>query len=94
MSEVLYLVFQGEVTLWQFLWNFLMPATLGNTVEGVFLVALLNYAQTKEERLPDRDVITWRQLFLGERGASAREGKITEEEMMAASAPACRTPER
>lgn len=93
-SEVLYLVFQGEVTLWQFLWNFLTPAVLGNTVGGVFLVALLNYAQTKEERLPDREVITWRQLFLGGRGASDQEEKITEEELATTSTPAYRTPEQ
>jgi formate/nitrite transporter FocA (FNT family) len=68
-SEVLYLFFQGKVTTVQFLWNFLTPAVLGNTVGGVLLVALLNYAQTKEERLPDREVITWRELFLGKSGS-------------------------
>lgn len=37
--------------------NALTPAVLGNTVGGVFLVALLNYAQTKEEHLPDCEII-------------------------------------
>lgn len=78
-SEVLYLVFQGEMTVWSFLWDFLAPAALGNTVGGVFLVALLNYAQTREECLPDREVITWREVFLGERGASSQEKKVTQD---------------
>lgn len=44
-SEVLMSVFAGEVSLWEYLVGFLLPATLGNTVGGVFLVALLNYGQ-------------------------------------------------
>jgi formate/nitrite transporter FocA (FNT family) len=78
-SEVLYLLFQGEVTTVQFLWDYLTPAVLGNTAGGVFLVALLNYARTREEDLPDRKVITWRELFLGEQGTSSREEKINQE---------------
>lgn len=70
-SEVLYLVFRGEATLLEFIWNFLIPATLGNTAGGVLLVALLNYAQTQEEGLPDRDILTWRELFFGEREEEA-----------------------
>jgi formate/nitrite transporter FocA (FNT family) len=44
-SEVLMSVFAGEVSLWEYLGGFLIPATLGNTIGGVFLVALLNYGQ-------------------------------------------------
>jgi hypothetical protein len=44
-SEVLIGVFAGEVSSLEYLRGFLLPATLGNIVGGVFLVALLNYAQ-------------------------------------------------
>jgi formate-nitrite transporter family protein len=44
-SEVLISVFAGEITTSEYLGGFLLPATLGNTIGGVFLVALLNYGQ-------------------------------------------------
>ncbi len=44
-SEVLMSVFAGEVSFTEYLVGFLLPATLGNAVGGVFLVALLNYGQ-------------------------------------------------
>ena len=44
-SEVLIGVFAGEVSSLECLRGFLLPATLGNIVGAVFLVALLNYAQ-------------------------------------------------
>jgi formate/nitrite transporter FocA (FNT family) len=44
-SEVLISVFAGEVSFSEYLGGFLLPATLGNTIGGVFLVALLNYGQ-------------------------------------------------
>lgn len=44
-SEVLISVFAGEITFSEYLGGFLLPATLGNTIGGVFLVALLNYGQ-------------------------------------------------
>ena len=63
--EVLYLVFEGEAGVLDWLWRFLTPAALGNTVGGVFLVALLNYAQTEKEGLPDRQMLSWRDWLLG-----------------------------
>jgi formate/nitrite transporter FocA (FNT family) len=44
-SEVLISVFAGEVSFLEYLGGFLVPATLGNTIGGVILVALLNYGQ-------------------------------------------------
>jgi formate-nitrite transporter family protein len=44
-TEVLISVFAGEVSFSEYLGGFLLPATLGNTIGGVFLVALLNYGQ-------------------------------------------------
>ena len=43
--EVLYLVFSGGASFSAYLGQFLLPVTLGNTVGGVVVVALLNYAQ-------------------------------------------------
>ena len=42
--EMLYLVFSGGAHFGEYL-GFLLPVTLGNTVGGVVVVALLNYAQ-------------------------------------------------
>jgi len=44
-SEVLIGVFAGEISSLEYLRGFLLPATLGNIVGGVFLVTLLNYGQ-------------------------------------------------
>ncbi|WP_079977716.1 formate/nitrite transporter family protein [Halococcus sediminicola] len=54
-AETLYVVFSGEESLWAFFTHYLAPATLGNTVGGVLLVALLNYSQTRNRRLQNRD---------------------------------------
>jgi formate/nitrite transporter FocA (FNT family) len=67
--EVLYVVFIGEASISEFLWGFLVPATLGNTAGGVVLVALLNYSQTRERRIQNRDCrvleLEWREWLLG-----------------------------
>lgn len=63
--EVLYALFYGQTTFAAYLAGFLVPVTLGNTVGGVLLVALLNYAQTKERRFPDRMRLSWRQWVVG-----------------------------
>ena len=81
-SEAFYAFFRGEATLLGVLWDFLTPVTLGNTTGGVLLVALLNFAQTRETRFPDRVVLSWRAWFLGD----DRENKgRTEQEAEAAS---------
>lgn len=69
-AEVLYVVFQGQASLSQFFTGFLLPATLGNTVGGVVLVAMVNYSHTRERRFPDRDCrvleLGWREWLLGD----------------------------
>jgi len=66
--EVAYLLFLGEATLGAGL-SFFSAVVLGNTVGGVLLVAILNYAQTRERRFPDRDcgtlTLTWREFLFG-----------------------------
>jgi formate/nitrite transporter FocA (FNT family) len=44
-SEVLLGVFAGETSWIEFLFHFLLPATLGNAIGGLILVTLLNYGQ-------------------------------------------------
>ena len=44
-TEVLISVFAGESSWLEFLFHFLVPATLGNTIGGIVLVTLLNYGQ-------------------------------------------------
>jgi formate/nitrite transporter FocA (FNT family) len=44
--EVLYLVFTGGASWSTFWWGFFAPATAGNTVGGVLMVAVLNFART------------------------------------------------
>ena len=64
-SEVLYLVFEGEATVLDYFWRFLAPAALGNTVGGVVLVALLNYAQTGGEVQAGLQRLSWGEWLLG-----------------------------
>jgi formate/nitrite transporter FocA (FNT family)/protein-disulfide isomerase len=68
-TEVLYVVFEGGATFGDFLFGFLVPAVLGNTVGGVLLVAILNFSQTRDRRFPHRDCgqleLTWTEWLFG-----------------------------
>ncbi len=44
-AGILISVFAGEITLFEYLGGFLVPATIGNILGGVILVTLLNYGQ-------------------------------------------------
>jgi protein-disulfide isomerase len=63
--EALFLVFRGQAGLGEALGGFFLPVLLGNTIGGVLLVGILNYAQTRDNRFPDRDCgqleLTWRE---------------------------------
>ena len=67
-AEVLFLVFRGEATVLAFLVDFLVPAVLGNTLGGVFLVATLNYAQTSQDHFPDCEKLPWKAWLFQNRG--------------------------
>jgi formate/nitrite transporter FocA (FNT family) len=57
--EALYRAFAGQATWGEMTGGFILPAVLGNTVGGVVLVALLNYAQVKRDKeLEMRKAIT------------------------------------
>ena len=66
--EVFYLIFVGEAGAGEFS-HFFSAVVLGNTVGGVLLVAILNYAQTRRQRFPYRDcdaiALTWREWLFG-----------------------------
>lgn len=56
-SEVLMSVFAGKTSALEYLGAFLIPTTLGNTVGGVVLVALLNFGQvigSKSETIKEK----------------------------------------
>jgi protein-disulfide isomerase len=62
--EGLFVVFDpvARAPLGSFVWGFFAPVVAGNTVGGLFLVALLNYAQTRKSQFPGRDgpmQLTW-----------------------------------
>lgn len=65
--EVLYLVFLGGSSIWAYLWHFLIPVVLGNTLGGVIFVAVLNYMQFEGKiQAPGRQ-LSWLQWFIGQR---------------------------
>lgn len=69
--EAFYFVLIGETGLFTVFSEFWLPVLLGNTIGGVVLVALVNYAQTAERRFPDRDrqllKLSWSDWLFGQR---------------------------
>jgi len=66
-TEMVYLVFQGELALAVGVWEFVLPVLLGNSVGGVALVTVVNYFQTTERRVEEaRSEDFKRQLSLRE----------------------------
>jgi formate/nitrite transporter FocA (FNT family) len=53
--EAAYLVFSGNGTVGDYLFRFLIPTFIGNTIGGVALVALLNHAPLAPDLRPDRE---------------------------------------
>ncbi|MDS7943895.1 formate/nitrite transporter family protein [Acinetobacter sp. V110_1] len=48
-TEMSYLVWQGEASLGEYLFNFLIPTTIGNIIGGTGVLTLLIYGQVTEE---------------------------------------------
>lgn len=48
-TEMSYLVWQGEVSIGEYLFNFLIPTTIGNIIGGTGVFTLLIYGQVTEE---------------------------------------------
>lgn len=53
--EAMFLVFSGAAELSVVFGELFLPVLFGNTIGGVVLVALLNYAQTRERRFPKQE---------------------------------------
>ena len=53
--EVLYLVVTGQLSFGHYLGSYLLPVFIGNTIGGVSLVSLLNYAQVVSEGSSEQD---------------------------------------
>ncbi|WP_224332511.1 formate/nitrite transporter family protein [Haloprofundus halobius] len=50
-TEMMYLVFSGELAVLYGFTQFVLPVLLGNTIGGIALVTVVNYFQTSEHRL-------------------------------------------
>ncbi len=48
-AEAAYAVFIGTTNVWGYVWSFLVPTLIGNTVGGVVFVALLNHAPVSSD---------------------------------------------
>lgn len=63
--EVFYVAFKGEAGFIQGFFTFIVPVVAGNTVGGVLLVAILNYAQTADDKFQNREggllELSWRE---------------------------------
>ncbi|WP_129115886.1 formate/nitrite transporter family protein [Halegenticoccus tardaugens] len=68
--EVFYFLFVTDLETFTVFSEFWLPVFLGNTIGGVFLVTLVNYAQTKQERYPDVRELTTRELVFSWRGGA------------------------
>ncbi|RKD98429.1 formate/nitrite transporter family protein [Halopiger aswanensis] len=66
--EVFYYLFVVDGASLAVVHEFWLPVFLGNTVGGVFLVTLVNYAQVEQQRFPDIRVLSVRELLFTWRG--------------------------
>lgn len=75
-ADAMYLLFTGSVGLFPAVFDFWVPVLLGNTIGGVFLVALVNYAQIGDRHFPDLATrgpeLGTREWLLGERYGRSR----------------------
>jgi formate/nitrite transporter FocA (FNT family) len=79
--EVVFGVFADEGT-WGQAFAFLAAVGLGNTVGGVVLVALLNFGQTRERRIPEGselEELNWRDWLFGFQAGLALDDAVAPE---------------
>jgi len=69
-AEAFFFLFTTESASLAVFYEFWLPVLLGNTVGGVFLFTLVNYAQTEQHRFPDVRVLDRRELFFSWRGGT------------------------
>lgn len=77
--EAMYIVFRGGATLAEAAGGFFLPVVLGNTVGGVLLVGIVNFAQIRTGRFPDQgargEALTWRRWLFGVQTGSPAESQ-------------------
>ena len=78
-ADALFAVFVGHAGLLTVAYEFWLPVLLGNTVGGVFLVALVNYGQAERQRFPEVRELSTREWLLGWKGGREREPVNLEE---------------
>ena len=77
--DAFYYVFYAGASLFHVFAAFWMPVFLGNTIGGVFLVALVNYAQIEDRRVPEVRELSARELLFSLRGGHTDEVQFEEE---------------
>jgi formate/nitrite transporter FocA (FNT family) len=78
-ADAFFSVFIGNVGLVTVTYEFWLPVLLGNTIGGVFLVALVNYGQTERQRFPEVRELSTREWLFGWRGGRDRDPIDVEE---------------
>lgn len=69
-AEAFFFLLVSESAGLAIFYEFWLPVMLGNTVGGVFLFTLVNYAQTEQNRFPDVRILDKRELFFSWRGGT------------------------
>ncbi|HET7323155.1 MAG TPA: formate/nitrite transporter family protein, partial [Halococcus sp.] len=77
--DAFYYVFYAGGGLFHVFYEFWLPVLCGNTIGGVFLVALVNYAQIEDRRIPEVRELSVREVFFSRRGGHTDEVQYTDE---------------
>ncbi|MFC6719068.1 formate/nitrite transporter family protein [Natrialbaceae archaeon GCM10025810] len=65
-TEVMFLVFRGELALATGAFEFVLPVLLGNTIGGVLLVTVVNYSQAVERKYQEQNYqLSVREMVFG-----------------------------
>lgn len=77
--DAFYYVFVAGAGLFSVFYEFWLPVFLGNTIGGVFLVTLVNYAQIEDRRIPEIRELSVHEVFFSLRGGSTDDVQYDEE---------------
>jgi formate/nitrite transporter FocA (FNT family) len=77
--DAFFYVFYSGAGLFYTFYEFWLPVFLGNTIGGVFLVTLVNYAQIEDRRVPEVRELSMREVLFSRRGGGTDEVQYDEE---------------
>jgi formate/nitrite transporter FocA (FNT family) len=77
--DAFFYVFYTGAGLFHTFYEFWLPVLLGNTIGGVVLVTLVNYAQIEDRRIPEVRELSLREVLFSRRGGSTDEVQFEEE---------------